>query len=88
VGKVGNALARGIWFYLRLCIASALAGAVIHFFGYYFTEVGKTQDFVLEYRYWITAGIYLLAAAMWIGFMLFTKTPKAAFDSQDKSHDD
>ena len=85
--KLGHFAMVGGWFYLRACFAGVLCGAIVNYLVGWFAERAKTDDWVLEYRHWISAGIYVIGAAMWIGFMLITRSPKPEPDERGTDHE-
>jgi hypothetical protein len=56
-----------VWFTLGVLVAYAVGYALFA----QFTELGKTEDWVLEYSRWITVGIFLVSALIVAGFVLF-----------------
>ncbi|MGA8222781.1 MAG: hypothetical protein WB780_14105 [Candidatus Acidiferrales bacterium] len=54
------------WYVVGVLIASVIGKGL---FGY-FTELGKTEDWVLEYSKWITAGVWMVCALIAGGFIL------------------
>ena len=68
---------------LRLIFASIIARIAATSIMGIFIDLAKTEDWVLEYRYWITGGIYLLGVGIMIGIMLLTRSQKAGLDQQD-----
>lgn len=63
----------GGYFVLRFFIGAIMASGMLEGMSYAFTDLGATEDWVLIYRYWIVAGMYVVAAGVWIGFVLITK---------------
>jgi hypothetical protein len=60
-------------FGLRAFVAGVIfSGIVGGLFGA-FTELARTNDFVLEYRHWIIAGIYLVGAVLAIVVFLLSR---------------
>lgn len=68
-------------FALRSVIGLAVAAAFVGGLKGLFAELGKTRDWVLEYRDWISGGSIFIAFALWLGFVLITrpneKSPKS-----------
>jgi hypothetical protein len=48
-----------------------------------FIDLAKTDDWALEYRYWITTGIYLVGVGILVGIMGLTRSQKAGLDQAD-----
>jgi hypothetical protein len=70
-------------FVLRLFLASIIARVAASGIMGIFTELAKTEDWVLEYRYWITGGIYLVGVGILVGIMLLTRSQKAGVDHEE-----
>ncbi len=77
--EVGKAKAGrfGNFVFLRILFAAVVFRATIGGLSAMFVELAKTNDFVLEYRYWISAGIYV-ASAMLAVTIFMVSCPKDA----------
>jgi hypothetical protein len=58
---------------LRSCIGCAIAGGLAKGAFAVFSQLGETEDWVLEWRNWITVGVYVVAFGIWVGFVLVTR---------------
>lgn len=63
-------------FYLRMALAAVISRIAVGGLVGLFTSLAQTNDWVLEYRYWISAGFYVVGIAMWVGIMLLTRSKK------------
>lgn len=75
-------------FWLRLALAGLFARIAASGITGIFSSLAKTEDWVLEYRYWITAGTYLITVGMWVGIMFLTRSPQAESDKQEADRQD
>jgi uncharacterized membrane protein YbhN (UPF0104 family) len=66
----------GIVFYVRLVGASFLCWMTISFGLSVLAMYARTEDWVLEYRYWLMGGIYFLGAVVWIATMVLSRLRK------------
>jgi ABC-type Fe3+-siderophore transport system permease subunit len=57
-GRFGN------FVFLRILFAAVVFRATVGGITAMFVELAKTNDFVLEYRYWISVSIYLVGAML------------------------
>jgi hypothetical protein len=73
----------GNWFFVRLFIAMVIWRGIVGGFMAAFAELAKTNDFVVEYRYWVVVGIILTGAVIAVLFLVFSR-PKPV-PKQDKS---
>jgi hypothetical protein len=61
-------------FYLRMMIAGVISSIAVGGLRGFFVSLADTSDWVLEYRSWISWGVYLSGIAMWIGIILVTRS--------------
>ena len=71
------------FFWLRLVLAGVIFKGIISGTTAVFAEWADKPDWVLEYRYWIIAGTYLIAAAVGIGIMFLTSALISAVDRDE-----
>jgi hypothetical protein len=65
------------WFGLRVFLGFGIASAFMGGMKGLFAELAKTQDWVLEYRDWISYGALVIAFVLWLGFVLVTHPNKS-----------
>lgn len=58
------------WSPAWIVVGGLVSGAVSKGTFAVFAEMAKTDDWVLEYQNWITAGVLFVAACIWLAFIL------------------
>jgi hypothetical protein len=69
--RIGTGL--GDWLFVRIAIGAALAGGFISGMKAVFLKLAETDDWVLEYSYWLTAGFCVIGLGILIGFVPVTR---------------
>jgi hypothetical protein len=69
-------------FWLRLLVAGVVVKGIISGTTAAFAEWTDKPDWVLEYRYWIIAGTYLIALAIGVGIMVLSRPKQSEADNQ------
>jgi hypothetical protein len=65
---------------IRMLVGSGFAAEFSVVVTVVFSELGKTEDWVLEYQNWIVIGVCVVAFGIWIGFVLVTRPNPAEKD--------
>jgi hypothetical protein len=70
----------GLVFYVRLAGSLFLSWMIVSFGLSMLAVLGRTEDWVFEYRSWLMGGVYVLAAVVWIATMFLSRPRKPRSD--------